>query len=217
MMRRTMSATDPRIGTSIGGYRIESVLGRGGMSVVYLAEHERLKRKAALKVLSPELAGDETFRRRFVAEWERLAGLDHPNIIPIFEAGETEGLLYIAMRYVETTDLKGMIRAEGRLAPARAMAIATQVASALDAAHAHSLVHRDVKPGNVLIAPGAGSRSTTPTGRPSLTNDRLGERAHEDRELHGHDRLRRSPSRSPARRWTAGPTSTRSPACCSRA
>ncbi|HET7235694.1 MAG TPA: serine/threonine-protein kinase [Actinomycetota bacterium] len=151
-----MSATDPRIGTSIGGYRIESILGRGGMSVVYLAEHERLKRKAALKVLSPELAGDETFRRRFVAEWERLAGLDHPNIIPIFEAGEAEGLLYIAMRYVETTDLKGTIRAEGRLEPARAMAIATQVASALDAAHAHSLVHRDVKPGNVLIAPGAG-------------------------------------------------------------
>ena len=142
-----MSAADPRIGTSIGGYRIESVLGRGGMSVVYLAVHERLKRKAALKVLSPDLAQDETFRRRFVAEWERLAGLDHPNIIPIFEAGEAEGLLYIAMRYVETTDLKGTIRAEGRLEPARAMAIATQVASALDAAHAHSLVHRDVKPG----------------------------------------------------------------------
>jgi serine/threonine-protein kinase len=149
-------SSDPRIGTTIGEYRIESILGRGGMSVVYLAEHERLKRKAALKVLSTELAEDPAFRQRFVSEWERLAALDHPNIIPIFEAGEVGGQLYIAMRYVDTTDLKGLLRSEGRLEPARAVAIVTQVASALDAAHARSLVHRDVKPANVLIALGAG-------------------------------------------------------------
>jgi serine/threonine-protein kinase len=149
-------SADPRIGTRIGEYLIESLLGRGGMSVVYLAEHVRLKRKVALKVLSPELAEDPTFRQRFVSEWERLAGLDHPNIIPIFEAGEADGLLYIAMRYVDTTDLKGLIRQEGRLAPGRALAIIAQVAGALDAAHARSLVHRDVKPANILIAVGAG-------------------------------------------------------------
>ncbi len=154
MMRHVSG--DPRIGTRLGDYRIESLLGRGGMSVVYLAEHERLKRKAALKVLTPELAEDPSFRQRFVSEWERLAGLDHPNIIPIFEAGETDGLLYIAMRYVDTTDLKGLIRSEGRLDPARAVAIVTQTASALDAAHSHSLVHRDVKPANILISLGAG-------------------------------------------------------------
>ena len=148
--------SDPRIGSRLGDYRIESMLGRGGMSVVYLAEHERLKRKAALKVLTPELAEDPAFRQRFVGEWERLAGLDHPNIIPIFEAGEADGLLYIAMRYVDTTDLKDLIRSEGRLEPDRAVAIVTQTASALDAAHSKSLVHRDVKPANILIALGAG-------------------------------------------------------------
>jgi serine/threonine protein kinase len=149
-------SADPRIGTRIGEYLIESLLGRGGMSVVYLAEHVRLKRKVALKVLSPELAEDPTFRQRFVSEWERLAGLDHPNIIPIFEAGEADGLLYIAMRYVDKTDLKGLIRQEGRLEPGRTLAIIAQVAGALDAAHARSLVHRDVKPANILIAVGAG-------------------------------------------------------------
>ena len=152
----TRVSEDLRIGTQIGEYRIESLLGRGGMSVVYLAEHVRLKRKAALKVLSPELAEDPTFRQRFVSEWERLAGIDHPNIIPIFEAGEANGLLYIAMRYVETTDLRGLIQQEGRLDPARAVGLIAQVAGALDAAHAKSLVHRDVKPANILLALGAG-------------------------------------------------------------
>lgn len=154
-----MSA-DPRIGTELGGYRIESLLGRGGMSVVYLAEHLRLKRKAALKLLSPELAEDPTFRARFVSEWERLAQLDHPNIIPVFEAGEADGLLFIAMRYVRTTDLKGLIEQEGRLEPERAVSIISQTASALDAAHEQNLVHRDVKPANILIALGAGSEGS---------------------------------------------------------
>lgn len=144
-------------GDSVAGYRIETLLGRGGMAVVYVAEHERLKRKVALKVLSPEIAADETFRRRFVAESERLASVDHPNIIPIYEAGEDGELLFIAMRYVDSTDLKQLITEEGGLDPQRAVSIVTQVAGALDAAHAKGLVHRDVKPANILVAVGAGS------------------------------------------------------------
>jgi serine/threonine protein kinase len=145
------------VGDTVSGYRIESILGRGGMAVVYLAEHDRLKRKVALKVLSPEIAADETFRQRFVAESERLASVDHPNIIPIYEAGEDDELLFIAMRYVETTDLKQLIVDEGGLDPERAVSIVTQVAGALDAAHAKGLVHRDVKPANILVAVGAGA------------------------------------------------------------
>jgi serine/threonine-protein kinase len=153
-------STDPRVGTRIGGYLIERLLGRGGMSVVYLAEDVHLKRKAALKLLSPELADDHTFRARFVSEWERLAQLDHPNIIPVFEAGEADGLLFIAMRYVRTTDLKGLIEQEGTLDAARAVGIIAQTASALDAAHEQRLVHRDVKPANILLAIGAGPEGT---------------------------------------------------------
>ncbi|MGH2589972.1 MAG: serine/threonine-protein kinase, partial [Actinomycetota bacterium] len=127
------------------------------MSVVYLAEHIRLHRKVALKLLSPELAVDDTFRRRFESEWERLAQLDHPNIIPVFEAGEADGLLYIAMRYVQTTDLRALITNEGRLEPERAVSIIAQTASALDAAHKQDLVHRDVKPHNILVTIGGGT------------------------------------------------------------
>jgi serine/threonine-protein kinase len=148
---------DPRVGTRIGDYEIQQLIGRGGMSVVYLAEHIRLHRKVALKLLSPEMAEDDTFRRRFTSEWERLAQLDHPNIIPIFEAGEAGGLLFIAMRYVQTTDLKGLIGHEGRLEPERAVSIIAQTASALDAAHQQDLVHRDVKPHNILVATGSGA------------------------------------------------------------
>jgi DNA-binding beta-propeller fold protein YncE/tRNA A-37 threonylcarbamoyl transferase component Bud32 len=146
--------TDPRIGTEMAGYRIESVLGRGGMSVVYLAEHIGLKRKAALKLLTPELAVDERFRERFVRESQMAAALDHPNIIPIYEAGEIDGVLYIAMRFVRGTDLRTVLGHEGALQPERAFAICTQAAAALDAAHAEGLVHRDVKPANILLAPG---------------------------------------------------------------
>jgi tRNA A-37 threonylcarbamoyl transferase component Bud32 len=147
-------SSDPRIGTEIAGYLIESVLGRGGMSVVYLAEHTGLKRKAALKLLTPELAVDDRFRERFVRESQMAAALDHPNIIPIYEAGEIDGVLYIAMRYVRGTDLKTLLHDQGALPPERALAICTQAAAALDAAHAEGLVHRDVKPANILLAPG---------------------------------------------------------------
>ena len=145
---------DPRVGTELAGYRIESLLGWGGMSVVYLAEDLRLKRRVALKLLAAGLAGDEPFRDRFLRESELAASIDHPNIIPIYEAGTTDDLLYIAMRYVEGRDLGERLR-RGRLEPADAIGILAQVASALDAAHARGLVHRDVKPSNVLVDPGA--------------------------------------------------------------
>jgi WD40 repeat protein len=145
---------DPRVGTELAGYRIESLLGWGGMSVVYLAEDLRLKRKVALKLLAASLAEDESFRDRFLRESELAASIDHPNIIPIYEAGTSEDLLFIAMRYVEGRDLKERLQ-RGRLDPGDATDILAQVASALDAAHARGLVHRDVKPSNVLLDTGA--------------------------------------------------------------
>ncbi len=147
-----MGSSSTRIGTEIAGFRIESVLGRGGMSVVYLAEQTRLGRKVALKTLASGLVErDESFRDRFLRESQVAAGLDHPNIIPIFDAGEEDGCLYIAMRYVEGRDLGQILEQEGPLGLGRTIFILDQVASALDAAHEHGLVHRDVKPANVLL------------------------------------------------------------------
>jgi hypothetical protein len=148
------------VGGLLAGYRIESVLGRGGMSVVYLAEHLKLGRKVALKVLASEVAADASFRERFVRESRVAAGLDHPNIVPIYEADEADEHLFIAMRYVRGTDLEGLIHDQGPLPVERAIPIVRQVASALDAAHAQGLAHRDVKPANILIATGAGPGAT---------------------------------------------------------
>ena len=141
----------PRIGAEIGGYRLESLLSRGGMAVVYLAEDIRLGRKVALKILAMELAEDDAFRERFLRESRTAASIDHPNVIPIYDAGETDGLLYIAMRHVQDPDLRGLLRAEAPLDVKRTISIATQVAGALGAAHQRGLVHRDIKPGNVLL------------------------------------------------------------------
>jgi serine/threonine-protein kinase len=147
---------DPRLGSVLAGYRIESVLGRGGMGVVYLAEQLRLKRKVALKLVAPELAGDERFKERLLRESELAASIDHPNVLPIYDAAEADGVLYVAMRYVEGTDLKRLLEQEGPLEPARVIGLLAQVAEALDVAHEHGLVHRDVKPANMLIASRAG-------------------------------------------------------------
>jgi serine/threonine-protein kinase len=144
---------DQRIGTELGGYRIVEQLGRGGTSVVYRAEHVRLGRIAALKLLSPGL-GEADFSDRFLRESRLAASLDHPNIVPVYDAGEDDGLLWIAMACVEGTDLKTLIAEEGRLPVRRALSIVGQIASALDAAHARGLVHRDVKPANILVGPG---------------------------------------------------------------
>ena len=153
------SRVDLQPGTEVAGYRIARTLGRGGMSVVYLAEHEWLQRKVALKVLAPQLAEDERFRERFVRESRLAASLDHPNVIPIYEAGASGGDLFIAMRYVEGTDLRTLLHEGGALEPARALDIVRQVAAALDAAHEQGLVHRDVKPANVLLARKRGSEA----------------------------------------------------------
>jgi serine/threonine protein kinase len=138
-------------GSQIAGFRIEGVLGRGGMSVVYLAEQVNLGRKVALKLLAPALADDNAFRARFEREWRLAASIDDPNIIPIYDAGEADGHLYLSMRYVQGYDLRALLARAGPLDSGETLAILTQVASALDAAHARGLVHRDVKPGNVLI------------------------------------------------------------------
>jgi serine/threonine protein kinase len=145
------------IGKQIAGYRIEREVGRGGMAVVYRAKDLRLDRTVALKLLAPELARNDTFRKRFTHESRVAAAIDHPHIVPVFEAGETDGVLYIAMRYVAGRDLRHLLDREGPLAIADATRIAIQVASALDAAHDHGLVHRDVKPGNILVAAGTDS------------------------------------------------------------
>lgn len=146
----------PRIDTEFAGYRLVSLLGHGGMSIVYRAEHVHLGRLVALKLLSPELCADESFRERFNSESRLAAGLDHPNIIPIYEAGEADETLFIAMRYVDGPDLKTRLKKEGPLDAAQAISLIAQVAAALDAAHAKGLIHRDVKPANVLITSDAG-------------------------------------------------------------
>ena len=143
-------AVVPRIGTDFAGYRIEALLGRGGMSVVYRAENARLGNKVALKLLAEELANDESFRERFVRESRTAATLNHPNIVTIYDAGDEDGVLYIAMRYVES-DLKEFLKREGPLSVARTLSVVAQIGSALDAAHARGLLHRDVKPANILL------------------------------------------------------------------
>jgi len=138
-------------GAEIAGCRIEAIAGRGGMGIVYRATQLSLGRPVALKLIAPERASDAGFRERFERESRLAAAIDHPNVIPVYGAGEEAGHLYLVMRYVAGTDLQALLARERRLAPDRAAAIVGQVAAALDAAHAAGLVHRDVKPANMLL------------------------------------------------------------------
>jgi Protein kinase domain len=142
---------DFNAGAQIASYQLEEEIGRGGMAVVYRARDVRLGRWVALKVLAQDYAQDEAFRQRFIRESRTAAAVDHPNIIPIFDAGEAGGVLYIAMRYVASQDVHSLLHSAGPLPTARALSIVGQVASALDAAHACGLIHRDVKPANMLL------------------------------------------------------------------
>ena len=140
----------PRVGSDFASYRIQGVLGRGGMSVVFRADNMRLGNEVALKVLSAELSENDAFRERFVRESRLAASINHPNIIPIYDAGEEDGLLYIAMRYVAGADLKTLIRQEGPLSLRRTADVISQVARGLSVAHQRGLIHRDIKPANIL-------------------------------------------------------------------
>jgi DNA-binding beta-propeller fold protein YncE len=143
----------PELGTRLGGYRIDGVVGRGGMGVVHRATEVALDRPVALKLIAPELAHDDGFRERFLRESRLAASIDHPGILPVYAAGEAEGELYLATRFVDGIDLRALVDETGPLPPERALRLVGQVADALDAAHARNLVHRDVKPGNVLVDP----------------------------------------------------------------
>jgi YVTN family beta-propeller protein len=147
-----MSSLEP--GTVVAGYRIESMVGRGGMGVVYRALQLNLERIVALKVIAPELLDDEDVRRRFLAEARAAAGVDHPNVIPVHEAGDEGGLAYIAMRFVAGSDLRSLVRAGGALDPVEAAGYVAQAGAALDAIHRAGFVHRDVKPANLLVDAG---------------------------------------------------------------
>jgi serine/threonine protein kinase/DNA-binding beta-propeller fold protein YncE len=139
------------VGSEVAGYRLEEQIGRGGMALVYRARDVQLGRNVALKLLSPVLGQDEAFRQRFIRESRAAAAVDHPHIIPIFAAGDSDGVLFIAMRYVQGGDVRRLVDELGSLPADRAVSIITQVASALDAAHLNGLVHRDIKPANMLL------------------------------------------------------------------
>src|SRR3954453_13772507 len=154
MQQQSTRAASPELrpGEEFAGHRIEGVLGRGGMGVVYRVTDLRLNRAVALRVITPALSADEDFRRRFQRESQLAAAVRQENVVTIYQAGESDGLLFVTMELIQGTDLRGMISQRGRIDMASSAAIVTQIAMALDAAHATGLVHRDVKPANVLIA-----------------------------------------------------------------
>jgi serine/threonine protein kinase len=149
-------ATDPELAATgqpakIAGYRLDRYIGQGSTAVVYLAQDERLQRPVALKILAPELARDEAFRTRMIRESRAAAALDHPHVIPVYDADEVSGTLYVAMRYAHGGDARSLLNQLGPLPPGYAWRIIAQIGSALDAVHAHGLIHRDVRPANILL------------------------------------------------------------------
>ena len=140
-------------GSTIAGYEVEAVVGSGGIGVLYRARQLRLDRPVALKLVEPEVAREPLVRERLRREARTVAALDHPNVVPLYEAGEEDGTVYIVTRWVDGTELGTLIREEGPLDPRRAARIAAQIASALEVAHEKGLIHRDVKPSNVIVAP----------------------------------------------------------------
>ncbi|HEY6297570.1 MAG TPA: protein kinase, partial [Streptosporangiaceae bacterium] len=147
---------------SIAGYLLEGYIGQGGTGAVYLARDERLGRKVAFKVVAPELARDDAFRVRFLRESREATVVGHPHIIPVYQAGEADGMVYLAMRYVQDGNVRSLVSRSGSLDSAQAWSIIAQVASALDAAHAHGLIHRDVKPASMLVDASGELDSSTP-------------------------------------------------------
>ena len=145
---------DVAVGSTLGGFRVERLLGHGAMGAVYLAEDAHLHRKAAVKVIGRDLAGDDRFRRRFLLESQLAASLEHPHIVPIYGAGEEDDVLFLAMKYVEGYDLRELIDATEAVGDKRTLSLLGQVGDALDMAHGLGLVHRDVKPANILIGAG---------------------------------------------------------------
>ena len=210
--------SDLAAGSQIAGDRIVEQIGRGGMAVVYRARDIRLDRWVALKILAPDLARDQVFRQRFIRESRAAAAVDHPNIIPIFEAGEADGVLFIAMRYVGGQDVRSLLDRVGALPAERAAGIVTQVASALDAAHACGLVHRDVKPANMLLDDRAESGAADHV---YLSDFGVSKQSEATSNLPAPGNWSAPwtiwpPSRSRAARWTGARTSTRWPVPRSR-
>ena len=208
--------SDLSVGSTVAGCRLDAVAGRGGMGVVYRATQLALDRTVAVKAIAPRLAQDEAYRERFQRESHLAASLEHPNVIPVYEAGELDGTLYLIMRWVDGTDLRALLSAEGRLEPERALRLLRPVASALAAAHRRGLIHRDVKPANVLIALGDGGDEE----HVYLTDFGIARRTDGQSLTRTGCSSGRSttppPSGSRAPREAQPPTSTRSAACCSR-
>jgi serine/threonine protein kinase len=192
---------DVAVGSTIAGFRVERLLGRGAMGAVYLAEDVHLRRKVAIKVLAGELADDDRFRRRFLLESQLAASLDHPHIVPIYAAGEADDLLFLAMKYVEGYDLRQLVDATETVGDERTMNLLGQVGDALDMAHGLGLVHRDVKPANILI--GAGKAERLPL-RLRARAPRLNGCEPDRQRVRGHDRVRRSRADRDGRRRRTG-------------